>query len=399
MALNRACTCPNRAAHTVEPDPHLRTQLVDRHRTSSVVSATPECQPRAAVVSTGNDECTRPRGNFRAVMSGRCSGFLHGRRFQRATCNVQRPWYSGPCNLAHPRHPWHPWLPPEGGSYGRKPDTRLVIRLAHANTFPLRGRGSGLHCSPCRVSLAEERGVIGAGGRTTRPSLLLRTSTSRTCIDASRRRRPISASTSTTISSRTTRGRRSTDAVAAARAFRERVSAIDRRIAVADNQLDREQLLHAIDSRLLTLEVVRPWAQRSRHLQQRPDQHRLHHDQARRSRRPKSGCGSSSRARRRCRRRSPRRARTSRIRRASTPRSPSSSWTATASSSRRPWPRRFPDVTDKALLAEFKTGQRRRHRRARRLQEMAAERSAEAIERRVSRSARTHTGRSSPPTK
>ena len=84
-----------------------------------------------------------------------------------------------------------------------------------------------------------------------------------------------------------------TEAVAAARAFRDRVSAIDPATLSPDNQLDREQLLHAIDSRLLTLEVVRPWAKGSRHLQQRPDEHRLHHDQARRSRRPRSGCGSS----------------------------------------------------------------------------------------------------------
>ena len=59
------------------------------------------------------------------------------------------------------------------------------------------------------------------------------------------------------------------------------VSAIDAASLSPDNQLDREQLLHAIDSRLLTLDVVRPWATRSGHLQQRPDQHRLHHDQAR----------------------------------------------------------------------------------------------------------------------
>ena len=43
----------------------------------------------------------------------------------------------------------------------------------------------------------------------------------------------------------------------------------------------------------------------------------------------------------------------------------------------------FADVKDKALLAEFKHVERRRHRRARRLQEVAAGRSAEAIDRRV----------------
>jgi uncharacterized protein (DUF885 family) len=51
-----------------------------------------------------------------------------------------------------------------------------------------------------------------------------------------------------------------TNAVAAARQFRDRVNAIDPGTLAADTQLDREQLLHAIDSRLLTLDVVRPWA-------------------------------------------------------------------------------------------------------------------------------------------
>jgi len=51
-----------------------------------------------------------------------------------------------------------------------------------------------------------------------------------------------------------------TDAVASAHRFRDRAAAIDSKTLSAPNQLDREQLLHAIDSRLLTLEVVRPWA-------------------------------------------------------------------------------------------------------------------------------------------
>src|SRR4051812_25235984 len=51
-----------------------------------------------------------------------------------------------------------------------------------------------------------------------------------------------------------------TDAVAAARAYRDRVSAIDAASLTLDNQLDQVQLLHALDSRLLSLEVVRPWA-------------------------------------------------------------------------------------------------------------------------------------------
>lgn len=50
------------------------------------------------------------------------------------------------------------------------------------------------------------------------------------------------------------------DAMGAARKFRDRVNAIDPSALSVDKQLDREQLLHAIDSRILTLAVVRPWA-------------------------------------------------------------------------------------------------------------------------------------------
>jgi uncharacterized protein (DUF885 family) len=50
------------------------------------------------------------------------------------------------------------------------------------------------------------------------------------------------------------------DAVAAARQFRGRVAAIDAASLPLEKQLDREQLLRAIDARLLSLEVVRPWA-------------------------------------------------------------------------------------------------------------------------------------------
>jgi len=50
------------------------------------------------------------------------------------------------------------------------------------------------------------------------------------------------------------------DAIGSARRFRERVAAIDARTLSASNQLDHEQLLRAIDSRLLTLETVKPWA-------------------------------------------------------------------------------------------------------------------------------------------
>jgi uncharacterized protein (DUF885 family) len=50
------------------------------------------------------------------------------------------------------------------------------------------------------------------------------------------------------------------DAVVAIRRFREQVTAIDPAALSLPNQLDREQLLHALESRLLTLEIVRPWA-------------------------------------------------------------------------------------------------------------------------------------------
>jgi uncharacterized protein (DUF885 family) len=50
------------------------------------------------------------------------------------------------------------------------------------------------------------------------------------------------------------------DAIAAARGFRDRVNGIDPSALSPDKQLDREQLLHAIDSRILMLAVVRPWA-------------------------------------------------------------------------------------------------------------------------------------------
>jgi len=49
------------------------------------------------------------------------------------------------------------------------------------------------------------------------------------------------------------------DEVSALRGFRTRVSAIDPAGLSAANQLDREQVLHAIDSSLLSLEVVKPW--------------------------------------------------------------------------------------------------------------------------------------------
>ena len=50
------------------------------------------------------------------------------------------------------------------------------------------------------------------------------------------------------------------EAIASARQFQARVAAIDVATLSPDRQLDHEQLRHEIDSRLLTLDVVRPWA-------------------------------------------------------------------------------------------------------------------------------------------
>ena len=50
------------------------------------------------------------------------------------------------------------------------------------------------------------------------------------------------------------------DTVAALKRFRERLVAIEAKTLNAGNQLDHEQMVRAIDSRLLTLEVVKPWA-------------------------------------------------------------------------------------------------------------------------------------------
>jgi uncharacterized protein (DUF885 family) len=50
------------------------------------------------------------------------------------------------------------------------------------------------------------------------------------------------------------------DELAAARDFRQRIAAIDPSTLNAINQLDREQLLLAIDSKVLSLDVIKPWA-------------------------------------------------------------------------------------------------------------------------------------------
>ncbi|HEY2434019.1 MAG TPA: DUF885 domain-containing protein, partial [Vicinamibacterales bacterium] len=51
-----------------------------------------------------------------------------------------------------------------------------------------------------------------------------------------------------------------TDEAAAATAFRQRIAAADPASLSPSNQLDREMLLHAIDSRVLSLQTVQPWA-------------------------------------------------------------------------------------------------------------------------------------------
>ncbi len=93
-----------------------------------------------------------------------------------------------------------------------------------------------------------------------RRSTRSRARTSRTHIAGSRRWRRSSASITTTRRSGTRPARPSIDEIAAARQFRERAAAVDAATLSLSNQLDREQLLLAIDSRLLTLETLRPWA-------------------------------------------------------------------------------------------------------------------------------------------
>ena len=51
-----------------------------------------------------------------------------------------------------------------------------------------------------------------------------------------------------------------TQEIDAVRALRARVEAIDPATLTLDRQLDREQLLHALDSRVLTLDAIKPWA-------------------------------------------------------------------------------------------------------------------------------------------
>ena len=175
-----------------------------------------------------------------------------------------------------------------------------------------------------------------------------------------------------TISWRTTRGRRSRT-----RSRRAPVPRSGQRhrpvVAVRDNQLDREQLLHAIDSRLLTLDVVRPWARDADTYSSgltntayimikrefAPPEERLRKLIAREKAMP----AALAEARKNLE-------------------NPPRIYTQIAIDQldgnreffQTAVPEAFTNVTDKALLAEFKSGERRRDRRARRLQEVAAER-------------------------
>lgn len=51
-----------------------------------------------------------------------------------------------------------------------------------------------------------------------------------------------------------------TDAIASAKTFKQKFDAVDAAALSPSNQLDLEQVRHAIDSRILTLETIRPWA-------------------------------------------------------------------------------------------------------------------------------------------
>ena len=207
--------------------------------------------------------------------------------------------------------------------------------------------------------------------------------TSRTSIAGSRRWRPSSAFTNTTIKLQDPSRQAVMDAIAAARQFRDRAAAIDAADTLAGKSA-RPRAAAARD-RLAPADARSRAAvgERSGQLQQRADEYRLHHDQARVRAARGASAAVWSRERRRCPRRWPRRGRTSRTRRASTPRSPSSRSTATAVSFETAVASAFPTVTDKALLAEFKQANDAVIAALGRVQEMAAGGSAEAIERRI----------------
>ena len=170
--------------------------------------------------------------------------------------------------------------------------------------------------------------------------------------------------------------------IAAARQFRDRVAAIDAASLSADRQLDREQLLHAIDSRLITLDVIRPWAKdpdiyssgvtNTAYMMIKRKFAPRRRAAAAAGRARESDAGRAGRGAQEPREPAP----------DLHARSRSSSSTATASSSRRPSPRRSPSVKDRRSWPSSSRPTTPSSPRWR-LQEVAAGRSAEAIDRRV----------------
>jgi hypothetical protein len=73
----------------------------------------------------------------------------------------------------------------------------------------------------------------------------------KTCIAETRRERQVSASTKYDDQLENYSKEAITDEAAAVRSFRERVSSVDPNTLSPANQLDRDQLLHELDSRLL----------------------------------------------------------------------------------------------------------------------------------------------------
>ena len=117
---------------------------------------------------------------------------------------------------------------------------------------------AGLFAAACGPSQPQQPGQ--APRRAIRLSKTSLERTSRTCTNGSRPRRRSWASTRYDDRLEDYSRQALEHAVASARRFRDSVGGIDASTLSAANQLDREQLLRAIDSQLLTLEVIRPWA-------------------------------------------------------------------------------------------------------------------------------------------
>ena len=140
----------------------------------------------------------------------------------------------------------------------------------------------------------------------------------------------------------------------AARAFKTRLAAIDPATLSLDQQLDREQLLRAAGQHGAAERRDQALGEGSRSLSERHHEHGLrdHEAQLRAAGRAAEG---AHRARAgHARRRSPRRARTSTTRRRSSRRSRIEQIDGNVSFFKNDVPAAFKDVTDKALLAEFK---------------------------------------------